>query len=208
MERDQVQKGLLVKVVTNYSNVPAGTWATVASTGTMKDGGWSFTVRWRPYIPIPKEFPLHVTEYSINLWESDLAKFDSDYRGRRSGFEVEARISTFIDVRPTTYITWASARSKAEPDDQSNKPERSHQQGRNHSSSRQVKSPQPVKVFWLQAADPSGLVWNYSLDCTESKRGHAGGHTNRRRKEVGIKMWIRTCNGVGEALKISPMSGD
>jgi hypothetical protein len=28
------------KLVDDYSNVPAGTWATVDSTGTMRDGAW------------------------------------------------------------------------------------------------------------------------------------------------------------------------
>jgi hypothetical protein len=35
MQREDVRKGLLLKVVTDYSNVPAGTWAIVDSTGAM-----------------------------------------------------------------------------------------------------------------------------------------------------------------------------
>jgi hypothetical protein len=76
MQRENVHQGLVLELVTSYANVPAGTWATVDSTGNMHDGAWCFTVRWRPYTPIPKEFPRHVTEYSINLWESDLALFE------------------------------------------------------------------------------------------------------------------------------------
>jgi hypothetical protein len=72
-----VQKGLLLKLVTDYSNVPAGTWATVDSTVTMKDGAWWFTVRWHHYRPIPRAFPRAVSEYSINLWEPDLALFEA-----------------------------------------------------------------------------------------------------------------------------------
>ena len=75
MQRDHVHKELLVKVVTDYSNVPAGTWAVVESTGT-EDGAWWFTVRWRPYTPIPRKFPRQMTEYSLNCWESDLALFE------------------------------------------------------------------------------------------------------------------------------------
>jgi hypothetical protein len=62
MQRDQVHKGRLLKLVSDYSNVPAGTWATVELVGKMQNGAWYYTVRWRPYIPIPKEFPRHVTE--------------------------------------------------------------------------------------------------------------------------------------------------
>jgi hypothetical protein len=76
MLRDEVHKGLFVRLVTDYSNVPAGTWATVDSTGTMRDGAWWFTVRWHDYTPIPERFPHIVTEYSLNLWESDLEQFE------------------------------------------------------------------------------------------------------------------------------------
>jgi len=76
MQRDEVHKGLLVRLLSEYSNVPTGTWATVDSTGTMKDGAWWFTVQWHNYRPIPKRFPRDVTECSINLWESDLALFE------------------------------------------------------------------------------------------------------------------------------------
>jgi len=76
MQRDEVHKGLLVSLLSDYSNVPAHTWATVDLTGTMKDGAWWFTVQWHNYRPIPKRFPRDVTEYSINLWESDLALFE------------------------------------------------------------------------------------------------------------------------------------
>ena len=35
MLRKQVHSGLLIKLLTDYSNVPAGTWATVNAVGTM-----------------------------------------------------------------------------------------------------------------------------------------------------------------------------
>ena len=59
MQRDNVRKGLLVKLLADYANVPAGTWATIDSTGT-----------------IPNKFPRGVTEYGINLWEHDLGLFE------------------------------------------------------------------------------------------------------------------------------------
>jgi hypothetical protein len=65
-----------VKLLTDYSSVPAGTLATVDSTGTMRDGTWWFTVRWHHYRPIPQRFPRTVAEYSLNLWEPDLAMFE------------------------------------------------------------------------------------------------------------------------------------
>ena len=76
MQRETLHRGLLIKLVTDYSNVPAGTWATVNSTGFANDNVWWFTLRWHPYKPIPGKFPREVIEYSLNLWESDLALFE------------------------------------------------------------------------------------------------------------------------------------
>jgi hypothetical protein len=77
MCRDEVKKGVLVRLLAAYSNVPVGTWATVDSTGTTRDGDWWFTVKWHHYRPIPERFPHGVVEYSLNLWEQDLALFES-----------------------------------------------------------------------------------------------------------------------------------
>jgi hypothetical protein len=76
MQRKTLHKGLVIKLLTGYSNVPAGTLATVDSTGTMRDGAWWFTVRWHSYKPISVKFPRDVVEYSLNLWESDLTLFE------------------------------------------------------------------------------------------------------------------------------------
>ena len=76
MQREHVHTGLLLKMLIDYSNIPAGTWATVNSTGIMNDKAWWFRVRWNHYRPIPCQFPREVMEYSLNLWESDLALFE------------------------------------------------------------------------------------------------------------------------------------
>jgi len=76
MQRDEVHKGLLVRLVADYSNVPTGTWTTVDSTGIMRDGVWWFTVKWHPYQPIATKFPRNATEYSLNLWEKNLPLFE------------------------------------------------------------------------------------------------------------------------------------
>jgi hypothetical protein len=76
MQRETLHKGLVIKLLTDYSNVPAGTLATVDSTGTIRDGAWWFTVRWHHYKPITARFPRDVAEYSLNLWESDLTLFE------------------------------------------------------------------------------------------------------------------------------------
>jgi hypothetical protein len=92
MRREDVQTGLLVRVVANYSNVPAGTCATVDSIGTMGDGAWFFTVRWHNYKPIQSKCPKGVTDYSLNLWEADLALFgvvsEEEQTGKRANEEV------------------------------------------------------------------------------------------------------------------------
>ena len=77
MQRDHVHKGLLLRLVTDYSNIPLGTWATIDSIGTIRDGAWWFTVLWHQYRPISKRFPRDVIEYSITLWERDLSLFET-----------------------------------------------------------------------------------------------------------------------------------
>jgi hypothetical protein len=77
MKREEVHHRRFVRLLIDHASVPAGTWATVDSTGTMQGGAWWFTVRWRPYTPIPNKFPREATEYSTNLWESDLALFEA-----------------------------------------------------------------------------------------------------------------------------------
>lgn len=52
MQRDEMHKGLLVRLLSEYSNVPTGTWATVDSTGIMRDGVWWFTVRWQTWLQL------------------------------------------------------------------------------------------------------------------------------------------------------------
>ena len=76
MQPDSVHKGRLIKLLTDYSNVPAATWASIDSIGHAWNGTWYFTVRWRPYTPIRGKFPRGMTEYSVNLWEKDLALFE------------------------------------------------------------------------------------------------------------------------------------
>ena len=76
MQRDEMHKGLLVRLLSEYSNVPTGTWATVDSTGIMRDGVWWFTVKWHPHTPIATKFPRNATEYSLNLWEKNLPLFE------------------------------------------------------------------------------------------------------------------------------------
>ena len=96
MQRKTLHKGLVIKLLTDYSNVPAGAWATVDSTGTMRDGAWWFTVRWHHYRPNPERFPYAVTEYSLNLWESDLALFEVV-----SAEEQQATAETKLEVLPS-----------------------------------------------------------------------------------------------------------
>src|SRR5687767_2477670 len=85
MQRETLHKGIVIKLLTDYSNVPAGTWATVDSTGTMRDGAWWFTVRWHDYRPIPERFPHIVIEYSLNLWEPRFSTVPGRIRRRTTG---------------------------------------------------------------------------------------------------------------------------
>lgn len=76
MTRDQVRTGVLLKLLSDYFNVPAGTWATVESAGTITDGTWFFAVKWWPYKPTPRAYIHTASSYSLNLWEQDLSLFE------------------------------------------------------------------------------------------------------------------------------------
>jgi hypothetical protein len=106
MQREEVHTGLLVKLLTDYSNVPAGTFAAVDSTGT--DRSWWFTVRWRHYRPIPERFPHAVFEYSLNLWEPDLALFEvvSDEERKTSG-ETKLLVLPSPNLPDTPQLSWS-----------------------------------------------------------------------------------------------------
>jgi hypothetical protein len=121
MRHDEVKKGLLVRLLIDYANVPAATCATVDALETMTDGTWWFTVRWRPYTPIPHKFPRQVMEYSLNLWEADLALFEAvsaeeEQQGRRS--QVDASSSPILAAHPTLGGGWQARRRGRVPPNQ------------------------------------------------------------------------------------------
>jgi hypothetical protein len=113
MQRKTLQKGLVIKLLTAYTNVPAGTWATVDSTGTMRDGAWWFTVRWHDYRPIPERFPHIVIEYSLNLWEPDLALFEVvSAEERQAAGETKLQVSPSPNLPPVPQLSgsWQARR--------------------------------------------------------------------------------------------------
>jgi hypothetical protein len=117
MRQDEVRQGLLVRLLTDYANVPASTWAMVDSAGRMHDGAWWFTVRWRPYTPIPHKFPREATEYSTNLWEADLTLFETvsaedEAAAKRKQLEAPFPLASY----PKLAGGWqASRRSRVDP---------------------------------------------------------------------------------------------
>jgi hypothetical protein len=89
MQREEVHTGLLVRLLSAYSNVPAGT----------------FTVRWHPYKPIPAKFPREVMEYSLNLWESDLALFEVlTIEDKQGGQEASPKLPRFFKATSATTL--------------------------------------------------------------------------------------------------------
>lgn len=46
MRREDVQKGVSVRLVETYLDVPCGTFATVETVGLLASRTWGFTVRW------------------------------------------------------------------------------------------------------------------------------------------------------------------
>ena len=84
MRREEIHKGLVVRLVSAWLEVPPGTLATVDTVGTLS-GAWLFTVRWHHLKPVPHK--RHRSDRSLNLWEQDLDKFE---------------IVTCDEVHPTT----------------------------------------------------------------------------------------------------------
>jgi hypothetical protein len=118
MKREILNKGLVIKLLTDYSNVPAGTWATVDSTGTMRDGAWWFTVQWHHYRPILERFPHAVLEYSLNLWEQDLALFEVvSTEERRAAGETKLQVPTSPNLPPAPQLSgsWQTRRLLRNP---------------------------------------------------------------------------------------------
>lgn len=74
MRREDVLKGVAVRLAANYMDVPRGTLATVETVGMLVLNTWGFTVRWRDLKPPPQR--KHRYPCSLNLWESDLELFE------------------------------------------------------------------------------------------------------------------------------------
>jgi hypothetical protein len=74
MTKPQVETGVLLRVIKDRWDVPAGTLAEVNSVRQERGmEGWCFTVRWHR-VP-PKKRATH-RDHSINLFEQDLADFE------------------------------------------------------------------------------------------------------------------------------------
>ena len=83
IQRENARKGLLVRLLTDWLDVPKGTLATVETVGTLFDGTWWFTVRWHNYTPVPRQYRAKAEiprkqydSHSLNLWEKDLERFE------------------------------------------------------------------------------------------------------------------------------------
>jgi len=44
---EDIKQGLPVRLLPDWLDIPKGTFATVETVGTLFDGTWWFTVRWR-----------------------------------------------------------------------------------------------------------------------------------------------------------------
>jgi hypothetical protein len=82
IQREDVRKGLLIQLLSDYLNVPQGARATVDDIGFFSDQWW-FTVRFIAYQPITPSWsgplrkrPARYNTSSLRLWESDLELFE------------------------------------------------------------------------------------------------------------------------------------
>jgi hypothetical protein len=74
VRKQDVRQGTFIRLLSNYLRLPAGTLATVDSVGTLSNGEFFFTVRWLNPPSGTRSRP--VSDRSLNLWESDLEKFE------------------------------------------------------------------------------------------------------------------------------------
>ena len=80
IQRENVSKGLLVRLLSDYLDCPAGTRATVEEVGVLS-GEWWFTVQFDAYKPITpawrgKPRPTNYNTRSLRLRLDDLALFE------------------------------------------------------------------------------------------------------------------------------------
>jgi hypothetical protein len=74
MVRESIHYGVRLRLLSDCLSVHAGTLAVVDSVGTLYNGDWYFTVRWIDLHAGSEARP--VSDRSVNLWESDLQKFE------------------------------------------------------------------------------------------------------------------------------------
>src|SRR5687767_2013672 len=81
IQREEINKGLLLRLLSDYLDVPGGTKASVDDVAAL-GGDWWFTVRFITYQPItpPNCYPVRrlpqSNRSSLRLWEEDLALFE------------------------------------------------------------------------------------------------------------------------------------
>ena len=74
MKQSVVHKGLHVRLLSNWIDLPAGTLATVETVGSLSGGTFYFTVRWLGLEPGTRRKV--VCDTSLNFWEDDLELFE------------------------------------------------------------------------------------------------------------------------------------
>jgi hypothetical protein len=74
MQREDVRQGIYVRLLSDYLRIPAGTLDTIETVANIGRGDFYFTVRWLNPPPGTRSRP--VSDRSLNLWLSDLEKFE------------------------------------------------------------------------------------------------------------------------------------
>jgi hypothetical protein len=75
VHKEDIRQGIYVRLLSAYVRLPAGILATVDRVGKLKNGDFFFTVRWLNPPAGTRSCP--VSDRSLNLWVSDLEKFES-----------------------------------------------------------------------------------------------------------------------------------
>jgi hypothetical protein len=77
MRQEDVREGRYVRLLTEHHSIPAGSLGIVETVITSREGEFCFTVRWLNAPAGTRSRP--IADRSLNLWLSDIEKFEPVY---------------------------------------------------------------------------------------------------------------------------------
>jgi hypothetical protein len=104
MRREELSKGVFLRLISKSFGIPAGTLATVEAVGTLWNGQWFYTVQYLN--PPPGTGRRPIADRSLNLFEADLNNFETispeqaaEILTVRRPLRRQTKLSTWLKVR-------------------------------------------------------------------------------------------------------------